>query len=115
MNAVRPRDVNEVLKNKQGDCKDISNLFCQMLNYAGISAHPALTSTISHLYQADFPSLSSFNHMISSVQYDGQFLGIDLTPFGKDYSVVSCKDANTNQKIFIINDFKQEALRCLSE
>lgn len=115
INAVRPRDVNEVLKSQQGDCKDISNLFCQMLNYAGIPAHPALTSTKDYPYRADFPALSSFNHMIASVEYNGKFWGIDLTAFGKNHSILSCKDADAMQKIFIINDAEQAVLRCLSQ
>ncbi len=48
---------------RYGDCKDMSLLLAQLLQSAGVEAHPALVHTSVPL-QTDLPSLDQFNHMI---------------------------------------------------
>jgi len=64
MGAFIPTHANEVLTNKQGDCKDLSNFLSEALNYKGIKSDIALAATYDHISDCDFPSLSSANHVI---------------------------------------------------
>ncbi|HMT28246.1 MAG TPA: transglutaminase domain-containing protein [Bacteroidia bacterium] len=84
--AVQPRDVNEVLNNKQGDCKDMANLLRQSIRLFGIDAWVALSSTIQHRFDLDFPSIASANHAICVVKIDDKLYFLDPTesfcPFG---------------------------------
>ncbi|WP_117884520.1 transglutaminase-like domain-containing protein [Aureibaculum luteum] len=64
MGAFIPTAANEVLTNKQGDCKDLSNFLSEALNYKGIRSDIALAATYDHISDCDFPSLSSANHVI---------------------------------------------------
>lgn len=79
MGSFIPRNVNQILKNKQGDCKDLSHLLCQILRYKGYNANLALASTLTHLCDFDFPSLSSGNHLICTVKTDTALLLLDGT------------------------------------
>ncbi len=78
--GFKPHDVNYILERKQGDCKDMANLLCQSLRHYGIDASLALSSSIRHRYNMDFPSLFSANHKICVVEKgDGSFLFLDAT------------------------------------
>ncbi len=79
LGAVRPRNVNEVLSKQQGDCKDMSNLLCQLLQINGYEAYMALVGTQSHYYDWDFPSLASANHAICAVKIKEEWLFLDPT------------------------------------
>jgi hypothetical protein len=62
--GFRPRDVNSILLNKYGDCKDMANALCQILNYYKVEANIAVIGSLDYPYQMDFPSLGSANHAI---------------------------------------------------
>jgi len=79
MGAFIPTPINEVFTNKQGDCKDLSNLLSEALKYKGIDSHIALASTFDHLMDCDFPSLSSANHVICVANINGQRILLDPT------------------------------------
>ncbi|MES2513011.1 MAG: transglutaminase-like domain-containing protein, partial [Bacteroidota bacterium] len=68
LEGFRPRDVNDVLEKKYGDCKDMASLICQVLKYFKIDASLTVIATINYRYKTDFPCLSSANHAICVVK-----------------------------------------------
>ncbi len=99
--AVMPRNVNKVWHTQQGDCKDMSNLLCQSLRSLGYDAKLALSATIGHHFDLDFPSLASANHVICVVQLDGQWIYLDATERSGFFGYPSRQIQGKN--IFIIN------------
>lgn len=61
--ARDPQSLQDILRNKYGDCKDHALLTQQLLKAAGVPASLALVSFDSVLRQ-DLPSLDQFNHML---------------------------------------------------
>jgi hypothetical protein len=74
-----PDEVNNVLNERQGDCKGMSNLLCQALRSKGIEAYLAATASITHDCDMNFPSFSSCNHMICAVKSGDGWLFLDPT------------------------------------
>ncbi|MBK6985955.1 MAG: transglutaminase domain-containing protein [Bacteroidetes bacterium] len=68
LEGFRPRDVNDVIEKKYGDCKDMASLICQLLKYYKINANLTIIATINYRYKTDFPCLSSANHAICVVK-----------------------------------------------
>ncbi len=79
LGAFRPRDENDVLLKRQGDCKDMANLLCEALKHYGVDAYKAISSTLSHECKMDFPSLASGNHMICVVRQRDKWIFLDAT------------------------------------
>jgi len=77
--AFQPHDVNKVLMNQKGDCKDVANLLCQLLNYKGVESYTALTNIGNTGIIANFPSLSSANHEVCAVKKDNSWIILDAT------------------------------------
>lgn len=106
LGAIQPRDVNQIWLKKQGDCKDMSNLICQSLKHLGFESYMALSATLGHRYDFDFPSISSANHAICVVKYEDQWFYLDATSetgiFGQPSSHIQ------DRSIFIINEDQGE-------
>jgi Transglutaminase-like superfamily len=102
VNAFVPRDVNDILTKRQGDCKDMSNLLVKALNFKGIEARIALASSLSHRFELDFPNIASANHVICAVKKDKNWIIADATDKYCQYSIPSIHMQGRN--IFIIND-----------
>lgn len=79
ISAFKPRDVNDILYKNQGDCKDMSNLLTQALVYKGFDARMALSSSLSHSYDLDFPNIASANHVVCVVKRQGKWIVLDAT------------------------------------
>ncbi len=79
MGAYIPRDVNTVFRNKQGDCKDLSNLLCSILRYKGFDANVAVGATVMHFCDFTFPSLASGDHVICTIKTDSLYTLLDPT------------------------------------
>ena len=81
----QPHSASEVLSNQYGDCKDKHTLLASLLNATGIKAYPALISTDREM-DADMPSPSEFNHVITVVPRASGVVWLDTTtevgPFG---------------------------------
>ena len=77
--AFIPSHVNEVFKNKHGDCKDLSNFLCEALNYKGIKSHIALAATFHHICDCDFPALCSANHIVCVAYLNNKPIVLDPT------------------------------------
>lgn len=104
--AVMPRDVNEIWTAQQGDCKDMSNLLCQSLRAIGYDAQLALSATIGHTFDLDFPSLSSANHVICVLKFNGEWLYMDATEREGFFGYPSRQIQGRN--IFIVDDIEGE-------
>jgi len=74
-----PHEVNEVLINRYGDCKDQAILLVAMLREANLEAYPVLIPTNSaYPVFKDFASLN-FNHAISVVKIGKDLIFMDPT------------------------------------
>lgn len=107
--AIQPRDVNDIFTKKQGDCKDMSNLLTQSLKHIGINANMAISSSLSHFTDLDFPSLSSANHCICVVPEGEEYLFLDATESNGIFGFPSRHTQGRN--VFVINDLVGELVR----
>lgn len=86
LNAFRPRPAEDTWNALKGDCKDMALLICALLRELGIDSHLAVSSTLTHGADVDFPSLSSGNHMICVSRLGIEWYFLDATestcPFG---------------------------------
>src|SRR5688572_2854590 len=93
-----PETVQNVLKNKFGDCKGMANLLTEMLILAGFDAHFTWIGTKHIPYDhATTPSLCVDNHAISTLYLDGHEYFLDATekyiPFGENAYRIQGKSA----------------------
>lgn len=101
--GFRPRDVNDILVKKYGDCKDMANLICQILKYYNINASIAIIATVDYSYKTDFPSLSSANHAICVVKTkSNEFYYLDATNKTGRYDMPS--EFIQGQDFFAVNN-----------
>ncbi len=89
-----PHDVNTIIQNQYGDCKDMTVLNVNLLKAQGIKAYPALVATRSKIISKPvLYSLKFFNHMITLVETsDGKNFWLDATgsscPLGEIYPAI---------------------------
>ena len=84
-----PQTVQEVYKNKYGDCKGMANLVTEMLKLAGFDAHFAWIGTREIPYdRMEIQSLCVDNHAIAVLYLKGKTYFLDGTekyaPFGRN-------------------------------
>jgi hypothetical protein len=79
LNGFRPRPPALVWSQKKGDCKDMANLLCSSLRYVEVDACLAISSTIAHSVDLDFPTLSSADHVICVVHPAKDRIFLDAT------------------------------------
>ncbi|WP_242009149.1 transglutaminase-like domain-containing protein [Robertkochia solimangrovi] len=101
MGAFIPYSVNEVFRNKQGDCKDLSNFLSQILIYEGVQSDIALASTFDHLSDCDFPSLSTANHVVCVAYINGK--PVILDPTDPIHEAETPVESIQNRSILIVN------------
>ncbi len=64
--GFQPHPAEEILKNRYGDCKDMTTLLCAMVREAGIDAYEVLISTRQNgVPDTTLPSQLVFNHAIA--------------------------------------------------
>ncbi len=86
-----PNKFSTIVKNKYGDCKDMTVLIINLLRAQGIKAFPALTATKSKMLKKwNLISLKNFNHMLACVKTSsGKEYWLDATgsncPLGEIY------------------------------
>lgn len=75
-----PRDANDVLRKRYGDCKDNSNLLGEMLKLAGIPSYLTWIGTrdIPYRYE-EVPTPMADNHMILAVPNGDSYYFLDAT------------------------------------
>lgn len=84
-----PQTVQEVHKNKYGDCKGMANILTEMLKLAGFDAHFAWIGTREIPYdRTEIQSMCVDNHAISVLYHNGKTYFLDGTekyaPLGKN-------------------------------
>lgn len=79
-NTHLPRDPDEVLATRFGDCKDKAMLISLLLKEKGVNAYPALVSTD---YRSGIgtmlPSPGAFDHVINLIEFNGEQFWVDGT------------------------------------
>lgn len=83
--AVVPRDLNFVLDNKIGDCKDHATLLQALLSARGIASTQALINAGSVHELPKIPVVSTVNHVINYIPSLDLYLDStsETTPFGR--------------------------------
>ena len=79
LNALIPRQANQTLLNKYGDCKDMSMLLHQMLQSFGFESYLSISKTSIKKDTYDFPSIAMANHMIVSLIWENKIYYLDGT------------------------------------
>lgn len=92
----QPHTAAEILGNQYGDCKDKHTLLAAMLSAAGIPSDAVLIGA-GVRFNADVPSPSAFNHLITHLTVAGQPVWLDTTaeiaPYRMLVSVIRDKHA----------------------
>lgn len=93
---IQPHTAAEILGNQYGDCKDKHTLLAAMLSAAGIESDAAMIGA-GVRFNAEVPSPSAFNHMITHLTVAGQPVWLDTTaeiaPYRMLVSVIRDKQA----------------------
>lgn len=93
-----PDAVQNVFKNKYGDCKGMANLLTEMLKLAGLDAHFTWIGTRNIPYDhMNTPAMCVDNHAISTLYLNGKEYFLDATesyiPFGENAYRIQGKSA----------------------
>jgi len=78
LGRYQPHTAGEILSNRYGDCKDKHTLLASLLEAVGLQAYPALINS-SREIDAEVPSPSQFDHVITVVPLHEQYLWMDTT------------------------------------
>lgn len=65
--GYQPHAAGDIFTNRFGDCKDKATLLRAMLREIGVEAHYVLVHTTRGAVDPAFPSVHSFNHVISAI------------------------------------------------
>jgi tetratricopeptide (TPR) repeat protein len=84
----QPHKASEVLENQYGDCKDKHTLLAAMLTALGLHPDAALIGAGIRFNEA-VPSPAAFNHLITTVQVNGQQVWLDSTAEVAPYRMLS--------------------------
>jgi transglutaminase-like putative cysteine protease len=93
-----PREAEEILVKKYGDCKDMANILSEMLRAVDINAHLTWIGTRKKPYSyLELPTTVADNHMIATVRIDDQYVFLDATgsyiPYGFPSPMIQGKEA----------------------
>lgn len=79
LNALIPRQANQTILNKYGDCKDMAMLLHQMYQALGFESYLTVSKTSVKKDLYDFPSIAMANHMIVSLVWENKMIYLDGT------------------------------------
>jgi len=78
--VINEKSLRHPFENKTGTSSEINFILIYLLNKAGIEAHPILLSTHKNgKIDRNIPDAAQFNHVIASVNINGQQLFLDAT------------------------------------
>lgn len=101
--AVVPRDLDFVIDNRMGDCKDHATLLEALLAAEGIKSTQALINSGSIYYLPEVPMVNSVNHVIN---YLPEFeLYVDATNQVMPFELISHSIAD--KPVLHVDDFKE--------
>lgn len=103
--AVVPRDVDVVLDNKMGDCKDHATLLQALLAASGIKSTQVLINAGDQYELPSVPVVSNVNHVINYVPELGVYLDSTSasTPFGM------LPAADEGKPVLHVDDFRNNS------
>jgi len=78
LGRYQPHAASEVLANQYGDCKDKHTLLASLLEASGYESYPVLINSRRKI-DADVPSPSQFDHVITTVYAQPDLLWMDTT------------------------------------
>jgi transglutaminase-like putative cysteine protease len=78
MGRYQPHPAGDILSNRYGDCKDKHTLLASLLEAVGLHAYPALINS-SREIDPEVPSPSQFDHVITVVPLQEQYVWMDTT------------------------------------
>lgn len=79
-NSHLPKNLNKIIADKFGDCKDKTFLLCHILNKLNIKSYPVLVNTVlKKEIRESIPSPAQFNHAVIMVDFKGRHLFFDPT------------------------------------
>lgn len=88
--GFQPRNPNDVIKNRFGDCKDMAVLVSTMMNECDIDCHYAWVGTRAKCYSyEECPTPMVDNHMIAAYPKGDELLFIDPTSTFSEFGVPS--------------------------
>jgi len=102
INGYVPRSCSAVMKNRYGDCKDMSNLLVEMLTFAGVqNAYVAWVGTNDIPYQmSEIPSPLTCNHVICVIEKgENDYYYLDAT--GSEMGFTSPPSAIQEKEILV--------------
>lgn len=107
MRGLIPHQADYVVEKRYGDCKDMTSILVGLLRSKGIDARFTWVGTREIPYRyTEIPSPIVDNHMIASVEVDGQIFFLDATgsysPLGYPTSMIQGKESLINRN----NDFE---------
>jgi hypothetical protein len=105
--GFKPDAAQNVLKNKDGDCKGKANLLKTMLTIAGFDARLTWIGTSDLPYDYSLPSLAVDNHMICTVILNGKRFFLDGT---EEYIALNDYAQRIQGKQVLIEDGKNHIL-----
>lgn len=100
LQGIIPRSALSTCQNKYGDCKDKGVLIHALLEYYKLESYIAISSTRSHPYDMDFPSVSCANHVVAISIFNGDTLVLDGTDTYGQLGVASFQ--TLGRKLFIV-------------
>lgn len=102
INSHKPTHPVETIEKRYGDCKDKVLLLNRMLARLGVESRPALVSTFDRGTISDnIPMISSFDHVISWIRYDGKTYWIDPTKNFQAGSLENLAQANYGKALLL--------------
>ena len=78
LGRYQPHAAGEILASRYGDCKDKHTLLASLLESVGLHAYPALINS-SREIDPEVPSPSQFDHVITVVPLQEQYVWMDTT------------------------------------
>ncbi len=95
LGRYQPHAASEVLANQYGDCKDKHTLLSALLEASGLHAYPALIHS-GRKVDAEMPSPSQFDHVISVVPVGKEYFWMDTTTEVAPFRLLSANLRNKN-------------------
>lgn len=87
--------IRQTFKDKTGNCADINLMLVSMLQKAGINAQPVVLSTVNNLIiNYSFPSITSLNFVIASVEINNGLYLMDATEKMSKINMLPLRDLN---------------------
>ncbi|MFT5877771.1 MAG: hypothetical protein ACI8SA_001636 [Dokdonia sp.] len=107
LEGLCPRPVSYTLFQKQGDCKAMALAIHSYLNYLDISNKLAISATMDFIFEMDFPTVSSGNHMVC-VYLPQHLEMVILDPTDKFCMYPQPSRHTQNTSIFLLDEDKPE-------